>query len=38
MCELPDGTGVGFRSASRMGGPAIDLFSASGPNFKVHIE
>ena len=35
--ELPDGTQVGLRSASRSGGATIDVFKPDGTYIKVHL-
>lgn len=37
MVELPDGTRVGLRTASKSGGPTIDVFKPDGTHVKVHL-
>jgi hypothetical protein len=38
MVELPDGTTVGWRNASKSGGATIDIRLPGGTEMKVHID
>ena len=35
--QLPDGTRIGFRPASKSGGETIDIFKPDGSHIKVHL-
>jgi hypothetical protein len=35
--QLPDGTRIGYRAASKSGGATIDVFKADGTHIKVHL-